>query len=302
MALTSRKLDVTFQLGEGDFGDSLGDTVTLSGLRVHASIVKAGLPSLDRASVRVFGLNLSIMNKLSRLGKKYNEMRSNKILVSAGDDTIGMSQVFSGTISDAFADFEGAPESCLDIQASVGLVDLAKPVPPLSFPGGADITVIASQIAASMGKGFQNNGVVGRVLTNQYLSGTALQQLRTLCAATGIRATFDDGPLATKGSNGKSVLEIWPADGARFGTVPVIGPTTGMVGYPQYCDVGVRVRALFSPGLIFGGQFQLDTSLTSAQGLWNVLRLSYDLQSETPGGAWFQYIDAYRPTTKGLPA
>lgn len=284
--LLKRKIDVEVTLGRGDFGESGADRVRLSGLRVIATVTKGGLPSLDSATIRIFGATPTFMNQVTRLGRPLDYLRDNTVTLFAGDDEGGMSQVFTGVIMSANTDLNRAPESSIDLFASAGALALVRPVDPISFNGGADIAVIAAQIAASMGKGFVNHGVTGR-LNSPYLAGSAMDQLRALVQTGNIEADVNGGPTG-------EVLEIWPKGTAKGAMGPLISKDTGLVGYPQYSDVGIAVSCIFNPGIIFGQRFQLKTDIEPANGAWTVLNLSYELESETPGGRWFQRINAYR--------
>lgn len=291
MSFDKRKIDITVTLGTGTFGDTGADQVKLTGKRVSAQIIKGALPDTDSAIVRIFGLTTTVLNTLSRLGKPLDYVRNNTVTISAGDDTDGMSQVFTGVIVSSYPDFDGAPDVCLVINANAGLVDLARPVAAISFPDGADVGVIASQIAASMNKAFLNSGVNMR-LNTVYLPGSALDQLRSLIQAADIWADPNAGPTGTS-------LEIWPKNTERDTLEYELSPESGLVGYPRYSDAGISLTALFRPGFIIGAQFQLSSVLVGANGSWNVMQLSYDLESETPDGSWFMDIGAYRPTTAG---
>lgn len=288
MSLLVRKIDVGIQLGTGDFGEGApgsSNIVTLKGLRVSASITKAGLPSADRAEIRIWGMTRSLMNQITRLGKPLDTVRDNVITISAGDDAGGVAQVFQGTIFTSYGDFNDPPSASVNITAISGQLAAAKPVAAISFPGAANVAVIMQQIAASMDKGFKNSGV-GVILSNAYFPGTALDQMKACAVAADINAD----------ANG-DFLEIWPKDGNRGASIPLLSPTTGLIGYPAYADRGAAVRALYRPGFLYGGQFQLETSIKPANGLWYIETLSYDLESEIPGGKWFMNIEASRRST-----
>lgn len=289
MSLVRRKIDVTIILGTGAFGEDpagKANTVTISGSRVSASVIKAGSPSLDQATIQIFGLTKSKLNQLTRMGRGLAYVRNNTIVISAGDDVAGMSQVFSGTIINAYGDFTGAPESVLNVTATGAALGLAKPVAALSYPGGTDVAVIANQIAASMGRSFINYGVTAQ-LYSPYFCGTAVDQMRSLAVA-------GDFYWAQDGGQNQDSIVIWPKGKARGSLGPLISPATGLVGYPTYSDFGIGVRTLFMPGLLFGINFTLDTEIEPAKGVWNIISMVYDLESETPGGAWFIDIAASR--------
>lgn len=283
MTYVRRKIDVTITLGTGDFGEGTGNTVKLSGLRVSATITKYGASAMDEATCQIYGLPKSIINQVVRLGAQLDERRNNTITIEAGDDVAGMSTVFSGNILTSFGDFAGAPETNVTLSAQAGAFDLAKPATPLSFPGGADVAVILAQIAATMTppRTVQNNGVTVH-LSNAYLPGTALDQVRAVAKAANINYALD----------GDSQLVIWPANGSRSAAIPLISSATGMVGYPRYADSGVGLTAIYSPSPLQGALFALKSSSSPYpyDGNWRVLSLIYSLESETPNGKWFMDI------------
>ena len=288
--MLKRKIRVTIILGEGAFGDdpaSKENTATIEGKRVSVEIQKGGLPSLDRASVRIYGLPQSMVNKLSRVGVPYMQVRNNRITVEAGDDKNGMSQVFSGVIQTAFGDYKSAPDIALVVSAQAGILGLAKPVKPLSYPQGADVATVVADIAASMDMSFLNHGVSVN-LPSSYFPGTAVDQLRAVARAANINAQITGGPVADPSN--QTYVEIWPKGGTRGGLIPVISPKTGLVGYPDFNDLGIALMTLYQPGLAFGGAFELQSSVLPACGVWYVQQLSYNLESETDGGAWFQSV------------
>jgi hypothetical protein len=83
-------------------------------------------------------------------------------------------------------------------------------------------------------------------------------------------------------------LAIWPRNGARGGTIPLITPETGLVGYPSYMSQAVRIKMVYNPSIRFGGYVKIDKSIiTPANGTWRVAELLHDLVSDMPGGAWF---------------
>ena len=96
MSLVRRKLSLQFQLGTGTFGASGADTVTVEGLRATASISKSGGVGMSSLQLRVFGMNLDVMNQLSTLGKPLLDGRNNTITVMAGDEGAAMATAFVG--------------------------------------------------------------------------------------------------------------------------------------------------------------------------------------------------------------
>lgn len=289
-----RKIDVKFTMGpttnlvtgevaKPTFTESGTDTVTLTGYRAQATIVKAGGASMGSLQLRLFGLSLSLMNQLSTLGKIPLATRNNSVTVSAGDDQNGMGVVYVGTITSAWADMQGAPEVVFVVNAHAGLYEAIAPAKPSSYQGSASVEVIMSSLATQMGLTFENNGVDVK-LSNPYFPGTARAQAESCARAANINWIIDNG-----------ILAIWPKSGQRGGVVPLISPETGMVGYPGYTDTGITVRTRYTPSVNYGALIEVKSSLTPACGKWRVYSLAYELESETNGGVWFTNISAADP-------
>lgn len=287
MSLVQRRINVTITLGTGDFGEQVGDTVTLKNHRVTANMAAVGGAAQGSIELRIFGLTLDEMNRITTVGLVMASRRGkNRLKVEAYDDSgLVPATIFDGGIDQAWADFKSAPEVALNIVGLSAAVAAVKPVPPSSYKGSADVATIMSDLAKTMGLTFENNGVSVK-LSNPYFPGTAWDQVRACAKAADINMTVDNG-----------VLAIWPKDSKRAGDVPLIGPETGLVGYPEFTSSGLVVTSRFFPNVRAGGQINVKTSLSVAAGIWNVFSIVHRLDAQTPGGAWFTYINCYREPT-----
>lgn len=279
MSFVERKIRLTFLLGQGDFGNSGFNETTVEGLRVSVTVTKNGGVSMSQLQMRVFGLSLNLMNRLSTLGKPLTDGRNNKVRVEAGDDEVGLTTVFIGTISQAWVDAANQPEVSFVVTAHSGLLDALKPTPPTSYPGPASVSNIMATLAQEMGYQFEDGGVQV-TLSSPYLSGTPRMQVEAVAQAAGINWVIDDETLA-----------IWPQGGSRGGLIPFLSPDTGLIGYPAHTQNGIALTVLFTPSITFGGQVEVESSLTPANGTWTVFSVTHELQSETPGGKWFTQLE-----------
>lgn len=270
-----RHLDVSLSLGTGDFGDGKPNTLNLTGLRVSAAIVSAGAPSFAQAQIRVYGMTLDHMNKLSRLGLVFwYEGRNNAVALSAGSDGSAMSLVFQGNVRSAWAAPADGPSVPFIVTALDGGLAALKPVPPSSYQGSVDVATIAADLAKQMGLRFENNGV-SAIISNPYLAGTAATQLQKIRETTGINAEISGG-----------VLAIWPRNGSRGGQILLVNKDTGMIGSPTFNDTGITVSMRFNPAIAFGQTIEVQSMLTMACGKWTIYQVAHELESETPGGQW----------------
>lgn len=279
MTFAKRRIEATITLGKGDFGETKGDTVKLSGLRMSANMNICGQDSMGQIQMRIFGLPLEMINRLTSIGPINTEIRGqNRLVVQAGDLGTQLATIFDGTIDQAWGEFAAAPDVVLNVSGFAGLKDALKPVPPLSFPGSVDAANVLKGLAATMGLTFENNGV-SVILASPYYPGTALEQVRACAKAADINYAIDRG-----------VLAIWPRKGSRAGEVPVMSPAHGLVGYPAFSGNGVSLVSIFSPTCRQGGKVRVDSQLTPANGEWNILSVVHNLECETPNGQWFTHL------------
>jgi hypothetical protein len=278
-----RALDFTFSFGLGPYGENGYDVVKVTGLRASVTIEKVASPTANTASMRIFGMPRTLMNRMSRIGVRPSYVRDNIVAVEASTDTGGMALAYSGVIWEAWPDFTDQPNVAMNITALTGLLAQMKPVAPTSYNGTVDVAVILASLAGQMGYSFENAGV-SVILSNPYLPGTARAQAIAAADAADIYLVFDDE---------RKIMAAVPKDGARAGAAPLISPETGMVGYPSYVGPGViGLKTLYNPSIRFMGQVNVQSSLTQANGLWAVTKLTHELDSQTPNGAWFSIVEA----------
>jgi hypothetical protein len=279
MTFARKEIEVTISLGTGQFGETGANTVTLSGLRVKADIQQFGGNAMPQVQLRIFGLPMQMINQLTTIGPINSSiMYQNSVLIAAGDEGSALTTIYSGTIWQAWGDFNQMPDASLNIVALGGLAASLKPVGASSYPSSADVGTIMQSLATTAGFGFVNSDVSVQ-LSNPYFPGTALAQIRACARAANINFAIDNG-----------TLHIWPKGNARNGTTPLISPATGLVGYPAFSSNGLMLTTIFNPDVVIGGMIQVQSSLTPACGQWIATQISHSLESETPDGQWFTHI------------
>jgi hypothetical protein len=285
MPFTHKQIAVSFELGEGSFGESGSDAIKLSGpLRAAAEITATGGPAYSTCHLAIYGMTLSHMNKLSTLGMRVAIMRKNVLTVEAGDVGGGLSVAYRGQIIDAWGDFNAQPEVAFYVNAGAGALAALKPIPVTTYNGLADVATIMKGLASQAGLGFTNDGVASHLI-DPYFPGTIREQMRRCAEAAGIN--WDD-------SDGKT-LAIWPSGGFRGGDIPIISADTGMIGYPSFTQSGIELTTLYNPSINFGQRIKVKSSLTAANGTWYIQGITHSLQSEMPGGEWNSRIVAVEP-------
>jgi len=278
-----RKIDITINIGEGPKGDIEGQSVTLTGHRAAVSVLYAGGVMQAEAQVQIAGLPLSMINRLTGLGPRAFVMRRNTILIAAGDEGGAMSTVYQGQISHAHGNFDAAPDVTFEMVALAATVDAVKPVGASSYRGAVNAAAIMKDFADSMGIGFEDSQNLVVMLQDAYFPGDNIQKIRDCAKAARICYSIEYGKLV-----------IWQNGCRALGPPIKISAATGMVGYPSFTSVGVTLTTLFHPDLVLARQILVESDLTGACGLWNVIYVAHTLESETPNGKWFTQINANR--------
>ncbi len=284
--MQKRQLSFTITLGTGTFGDTVSDTVTLTGARAAVSVASVGGTAQGTAQAMIYGLSLDVMSRLTRIGPvNLQAAGANQITISAGDQGSSLTTIFSGMIFQAYAAMNQSPDVPFVIVAqSAGLVAI-KPAIPNSFPIGVDIALVFSQLAQQAGLQFENSGV-SQIMPHLYLTGSIWDQIKT--AAQTAQVFYE-----VKGNT----LAIWPQGAYRTTNVDTLelSPTSGLIGYPEFSENFIAVKSLFIPQAALGQQMNIAGSIApGANRSWAVLTINHFLESEMPMGQWFTNLTGFQ--------
>lgn len=277
-----------------------GGTAAQNGLRISAKITRAGAPGFGEASIQIFNLPLNIINKVSTLGVPFIFMvGTNTITIEAGDANATPTKIFSGTINQAWADYQAGSDSIFNITAqSLNFFGVA-PGEARGYNGDRAASDLFASVASQAGLTLVNRlGSTNPILSNQYLSGSIRDQIRNLAQAAGVSWVVDDV---------KNQLIIWPKNGSNTppdAKIPIIAPPPHgcLVGYPGYTQNGVKATIEFNSDIVYGSTVRIQGSqLEAANGDWVVYYLDYDLECQNPGGPWFTNLELGKPGFAILP-
>jgi hypothetical protein len=280
-----RRLEFTFELGTGEFGETGTNQILISGLRAIVHIDLANTPHPSAAYVRIFGLTLEHMNQLSRAGLSY-KARTDRVRITAGDSITGMQAVFFGEIIDAYPDMRVQPQVSFYIYAIPTYVAQLKPVAPTSFPGSVKSIDAITALAKKAGLTVEDRGVHG-VLASPYFQGSAWDQVVAAVRAADCFSAVDSVD---------NKLIVWPKDGSASApsNEVEVSPETGMIGYPTFQALNVIVKRLYDNKTIkMSDVVRVKSQLAAANGRFTVIRIDYDLSSEMPDGPWEMTMRCY---------
>jgi hypothetical protein len=268
MTFKQRQINLQFSGEKGD--------LELTGLRCHAIVANpGGFSAYGQLQLRVWGMTLEQMNQYSSTGINMVAVQNRSVTVSAGDVDGPMTQVFKGTLIRSFIDFATAPDVCFVCSAVAGYFEKAKATAPNSYQGAQNAEDIIKAIAVAAGFQFKNNGAHA-VLQNQYVSGSAVDQMQAVGRAAAFPLVIENG-----------TVTIWPNDGTRDDVVIELGPKTGLVGYPTFWEAGFVVKSEFNPLIANGRTVKLTSSIPKANGSWPTQNVTHELSTLSPDGPWF---------------
>lgn len=265
-------------------------TVTVSGMRKRIEglackcrVSKLGLPDKNKASVSVWGLSLDDMAAMTTLS--FGPLRyasRNHMVIEAGERGGALSRVFSGNIMSAWADFNGAPDVEMKFEAMTGGYAALIAQSPVAASGTAKAAELCGQFARECGLSFVNQGVDVSV-DNSVYSGSPLEKAQAVAKQVGADLIIDDDRM-TLLPRGETL---------KGGSVAVLSPETGMIGYPTFTNNGITVKSFFNPSAQRGGQVKISSIVPRASGTWRITRVDHDLSAYDPrGGPWETTIEA----------
>jgi hypothetical protein len=273
MSFAKKLITVELQLASG------GGIQTISGLRVSATITRMAGPDQATAEIAIYGLPLSLMNTMSRIGRMF-QTSLNKVALYAGEEGGQMSLAFIGQIFWAWVDGAAMPDVAFRISAGTGGGYWAvAPTTPVSKQGSQDAAQMLSGLAQKMGLTFENNGVNTKLM-NPYYPGNPWTQAMQIAKHINADLVVDKG-----------IFSITPAGQSRQGSIPLISRDTIEVGYPAFAEGRVVMKCTWSPSIVTNGKVQIQSDITPANGIWNVIKVTDEIATILPHGPWFSFIE-----------
>lgn len=278
-SFVARGLRATFVLaGSGQiFPGTNNNTLRVSTLRMSAQ-VRATARLASQMSLRVQGMKKSDMDAITVTWANPPVVLDHYVTLEANNGD-GWAKVFSGTIIEAQPDYSGAPDTALQIQASVGYFQKINGTDATSYTETVDIDLIVSDIVSKLGPQwkFVNGGVTAILAGPVYLHGTLVDQLDDACQQANCDYYLQNDTV-TITPRGK------PIAGAAVAVL--LNKNTGMIGYPSYERSGLQVRALYQPVFDTGVPIQVESSVFNASGRWYPYTMVHALDGNTPQGKW----------------
>jgi len=259
------------------FTQSNGDIVDFSGYRIYAVIDNpGGYAASGSLELRIFGMPLDQMDAYSSTGFTLSANQNQSITVSAGDEGGAIAQIFKGSIIRSRIEF-AQPEASFCVSAIAGFYEKATSAAANSYTGAQNAEDMIASLAKSIGYTFVNTKNAHAVLQNQYLYGSAIDQIMSISKACNLPVVIENDQII-----------IFPNNGVRDDIVIEISPENGMIGYPKYWEAGFIVDSEFNPLIANGRNVKVTSSIPKSNGSWPVQAVTHILSSEVIGnGPWY---------------
>jgi len=218
-----------------------------SAFRVVFKVTRGDFQAPNTADIRIYNLADATVNKIE------NEFTD--VAIQAGyEGNYGL--IFNGTIKQIRKGKVDQKDSYVDITAADGDEAYNYSNISLSLPAGTQpATAVEAFIASMASRGitegyspaFSKNGCVrGRVYY-----GMTRDELRNFSLNNDCAWSIQNGQLT-----------LIPLTSYIPGAVPVLSPTTGLIGVPEQIQNGISMRTLLNPAIRIGTRVKLDSSVT----------------------------------------
>ena len=297
MSFTKRGLSYKIELNKGgtpynsppETFDDGSDKLNIDSIRSVASIqsVLGGNTACSgHALLQLWGMKPSDMAQLSTLGFNPEKWNKNRITVFAYDldNKNGKVEVFSGGIFAARINYNTMPDVSLELECYATINEQMQMAPGTSVQGQGDVATMLQGICAASDPPvtFVNRGVSAQFANPAY-AGSPFQQITGICCDAAIPHTLAGG-----------TLTIWPRNTNIDGVIIETSPDNGMVGYPEYTQMGIDVTMEFNPEVQRGRQLQIlppnvsnPLPIPGVPGTYWINIVEHELSSEMPDGPWF---------------
>lgn len=255
------------------------NVLIIDNARITTRIMLAGAQSMPTAKIAIYGLNKSVMDKLTVYTWNINKYTNAKIQLEADGNV-----VFYGMFQEAYADYQNMPDVPFVISASYGILSNLKPVDSLSFNGEVPVRTLAQSIVNMMEEKpvLLCNNNVNKTLKDATFPGTPLAMLWKLQKDSRVNIVLEYGSVIITN------MGDW-RDNQSLG-IPLVSSETGMVGAPIRKNQTLwQIRVLYHPSYVSLGLIRVQSKLIPNGGDFyaQIYSMAIDMESQTPNGRWF---------------
>jgi hypothetical protein len=274
-----------------------GDTsqIDLSELRIKFSVKSADKETPQTANIRVYNVSDQLASMIGP-DKEFTE-----ITLNAGyEDGNNFAVIFQGSVVQTRKGHEDSLNSYIDILGADGDIALNGIILNATLAAGSTPRQRIDAINTALGIPV---GYVGDV------SGPTLPRGKVML---GMPRDIAHAQAISNGMTyfiSKGKIYWVPLDGARPDEAVVVNATTGMIGWPEVTEMGIKVRMLLNPRVDIGCKLQLNNADilraqaavpgTLADTAYQNLLLAIPIDGTKADGSYYIYVIEYVGDTRG---
>ncbi len=276
MSYERRDIEIWLTLTSGTFDNQNGNVLKIKGMKCQLSISAFGGATGTTLDLRLYGLSLENMAKLTSKSQRIIAQQQNLVKIIVNDETL-----FIGTIVASQIDLNQMPDAPINITANAVGYERTIPCNPTSINGVAKAADLVSSLAKQAGFAFKNVNV-DATISNPHFEGDAIWQINEIAVAGGFNVDTNIG-----------TVTIFKDKAYIDSVIPFVSPEHGLIGYPIFYDFGINFTSAFSSTFRIGRKCQLETSLPNGSGEYLIQAgTTHYLSSWTEGGPWFTVVIA----------
>ncbi len=225
-------------------GDSDGNALDLSALRIRFTVTSATTQTLRRLETRIYNLADETVQTI--------EDEGTQVQLSAGYMNGPFGMIFDGLITQIRRGRESAIDSFVDVIAADGDIAYNWSTVGATLMAGwtqADLQRSLLQSMDGVSAGYSPQLAPTKMPRAKVLYGATRDHLRSFSRTNGLDWHLEGGQ-----------VNFVPQGGFIPGEALVVNATTGMVGVPEQTIDGVNVRMLLNPNARTGRVLQIDNA------------------------------------------
>lgn len=239
--------------------DSGGNGLEFADFRCTFHVRRGDFQTPNSCDLRIYNLSTQTQNTIS--GKEFTQ-----ISIKAGyPGNFGL--IFKGSIKQFRKGRVDQKDSYVDITAADAdeayhYATISQSIPAGTNPGGIAQAIFNAMKAHGVTQGYQPQFPLDGCVRGDVLYGMARDEARDFAWDQDCKWSTEDGSLT-----------FIPFTSYSPGQVPVISPSTGLLGVPEQTQQGLNIRVLLNPNMKVGQTVKLDSTAV------NQLRLGLDTLS-----------------------
>jgi hypothetical protein len=239
--------------------NAAGEGLEFADFRCTFHVRRGDFQTPNSCDLRIFNLSENTKNKIS--GKEFTQ-----ISIKAGyPGNFGL--IFKGSIKQTRKGRVDQKDSYVDITAADAdeayhYATISQSIPAGTNPGGIAQAILNAMKAHGVTQGYQPTFPQNGCARGEVLYGMARDEAQDFAWDQDCKWSIQDG-----------ALTFIPFTSYIPGQVPVISPSTGLIGVPEQTQQGLSIRVLLNPNIKIGQVIKLDSKNI------NQFRLGLDLDS-----------------------